>query len=102
MQGYSLSRADKPLMWLRVDDAKQGVLYFYVRFLDRVDVFKVPTGSSIEEYLDSADGVESLIRVSQPRYRVAAGVCTCDGYHFRETCRHVKIVKSMRVEISAS
>lgn len=102
MMRYPLTRAEKPLMWLRLDDAEQGVIYFYVRFLDRVDVFKIPMGSSIENYLDSAAGVEDLIRVSQPRYRVAAGQCTCDGYHFRETCRHVKIVKTMRVEISAS
>ncbi len=105
MKAYPLIRDDAPLMWLREDDTEQGVIYVYVLYADRVDVLKMHDGTAIRKLIDTHAGMEKVIRVTQPRYRVSAGACTCDGYHFRETCRHAtkaKTIGNMRVEISAS
>ncbi len=69
-------------------DESSGVTYVYVRFEDRVDVHKLAS-------VDLVGGVpvEMTISVAEPEYRVTAGACTCEGYLYRQGCRHVRQVE---------
>lgn len=64
-------------------DDEKNLVYVYVRFPDRVDVYKFTRAEVVE-----ASSGEALLSVSEPRYRVTSGACTCEGYEFRQKCRH--------------
>lgn len=69
------------------EDRTKGVAYVYVRFPDRVDVYKF-TFAEIVAAHHFGHGGEALIRDSVPRYRVQDGECDCEGYKYRSDCRH--------------
>lgn len=64
-------------------DLASGLMYVYVWFQDRVDVFKFTR----IEVVGSESG-DALLASAKPCYRVQAGACTCEGYQFRGRCRH--------------
>lgn len=104
MAHYPLVRGEKLLAWLHTRrDGDYDDLYAF--YSDRVDVLKVTTEDAVASIIRMGEGdgtAPDIISVVRPRYRVTpGGGCTCDGYHFRETCRHVKQVKSVRVRFSA-
>ncbi len=60
--------------------------YLYVRFDDRVDVYKLS-----EDQQD--DTTDAIVAALEPTYRVAAGACTCEGYLYRSSCKHATRVR---------
>jgi len=91
---YSLRRDPDLLRRVTETDLPKGVGYVYEVFRDRVDVYKF----SLAEVTQAAlfgEGPAELLRVSAPRYRVTSGECTCDGYQFRQSCRHAEKVEAI-------
>lgn len=72
-------------------DDTNGVVYCYVRFTDRVDVHKF-SKADLQATQESGD---ELLARSQPAYRVQGGQCTCEGYKYRDDCRHVDRVRRL-------
>ncbi len=58
--------------------------YLFVRYDDRVDVYKHAMGEAT---------TDAIVAALEPTYRVTAGACTCEGYLYRSSCRHVNRVK---------
>lgn len=67
-----------------------GLIYVYLRYLDRIDVYKFTV-----ERITNAESGDELIRVTEPSYRIAGGECTCDGYTYRRKCRHTDRIKRL-------
>lgn len=85
---YSFNRDPTAQSRMLERDSTSGVVYVYVRFTDRVDVYKFGSHE-----IDVAPDWDDLIPVTTPRYRVSGGQCTCPGFEYRKDCRHVEKVK---------
>lgn len=88
---YELQRSEKRVARNIEHDAKNGKVYVYVRFDDRVDVYQFQEA----RLRDSDIGGEELLSVTEPRYRVSGSSCTCEGYKYRQKCRHTERVKRL-------
>jgi hypothetical protein len=60
-------------------------VYLYIRYDDRVDVFKFTTDEIVH-----AESADQLLSVTQPSYRVVSGQCNCEGFVYRKKCRHIE------------
>lgn len=87
---YELGRATEELGRSIVSDVGGTGVYVYLKFSDRVDVYKF-SNETVMASMDSA----SLISVSAPVYRVQGGACSCEGYKYRSNCRHAQHVREM-------
>ncbi len=60
-------------------------VYLYIRYDDRVDVFKFTKFEIV-----AAESADQLLSAAQPSYRLVGGKCNCDGFTYRNSCRHSK------------
>lgn len=92
---YKLRRATDQTARATEHDAAKGIVYLYVRFEDRVDVYKFTDSDLASTPLTG----EELISVSAPCYRVTSGQCSCSGYTYRGKCRHSERVRRLSTSV---